>query len=205
MFTVPPRKREAWLTTLGPPVQTFRDEWIQRFIQRCIHHFPQLNQHFTTLVTNCIWTIIDPIRCTYLAAVIPGDQKGRRLNIWWESVSPWSNPMMVKLDELLWFGNDFQKLNKVSNFGIYPMPWVDKLVGSLRRLHFSSTHKFRTCYWQILYPLSLANRAMSGICTWLGLAAPRPTFLALSDLYALSGNEIKMGVFLYASWHYGHN
>lgn len=106
-----------------------------------IAHIPYRSHHIYT-----------PTRCNYLAAVIPADQKGMRLKIWWEIVSPLSNPMMAKLDELLWFCNDFQKLNKVSNFEIYLMPWVEKLVESLRRLHFSSNHKLRTCHMSTTMP-----------------------------------------------------
>lgn len=46
--------------------------------------------------------------------------------------------VVPKPDCMLWLCNDFQKLDEVSEFDSYPMPWVDTLIERLGRPWFIS-------------------------------------------------------------------
>lgn len=41
--------------------------------------------------------------------------------------------MVPKLDETIWFCINYHKLNTVSKFDAYPMPWVNKLLQQLEK------------------------------------------------------------------------
>lgn len=58
-----------------------------------------------------------------------------------ESTSPWFNLAIVvpKPDGSPQFCNDFKKCNAISEFDSYPLPQVDDLTESLRRVRFIST------------------------------------------------------------------
>ncbi len=53
------------------------------------------------------------------------------------------------LDGTLRFGNDFRRINEVSEFDGYPMPWVDELLDRLGRAWFISTLDLTKGYWQV--------------------------------------------------------
>lgn len=68
-----------------------------------------------------------------------------------ESANLWPSPIVVapKPEGSLRVCNDFQRLNRVSEFDSYPLPWVDDLVECLGRAQFISTLDLITGYWQV--------------------------------------------------------
>lgn len=65
-----------------------------------------------------------------------------------ESACPWSSHILTapKPDRSLQICNNFRRLNQVSEFDFYPLPWVDDLVGCLGRAQFISTLDFTKGY-----------------------------------------------------------
>lgn len=59
-------------------------------------------------------------------------------------VSTWNN---LKYEITIW--NNFRKLNQVSEFDSYPMPWLDDLIKGLGRARFISTLDLTKSYWQV--------------------------------------------------------
>lgn len=68
-----------------------------------------------------------------------------------ESTITWPSLILIvsKPDSSLCLGNDFWKLNKVSEFNGYPMSWVDKLLKWLERTLLICTFDFTKGYWQV--------------------------------------------------------
>lgn len=56
--------------------------------------------------------------------------------------------MVPKPDGTIRFCNDFRKLNSVSKFDAYPMPWVDELVHRLGSSRYITTLNLTKGYWQ---------------------------------------------------------
>ncbi len=71
-----------------------------------------------------------------------------------ESRSDWASPIVLvpKPDGSVRFCVDYRKVNAVSKFDAYPMPWVDELLDRLGTAHFYSMLDLTKGYWQI--PLS---------------------------------------------------
>ncbi len=78
-------------------------------------------------------------------------QEMLRLGVIEPSRSPWSSPivMVPKPDGTLRFCNDFRRLNEVSEFDGYPMPWVDELLDRLGGTRYISTLDLTKGYWQV--------------------------------------------------------
>ncbi len=78
-------------------------------------------------------------------------QQMLKLGVIEPSNSPWSIPivMVPKPDGTLRFCNNFRRLNEVSEFDGYPMPWVDELQDRLGRARYISTLDLTKGYWQV--------------------------------------------------------
>uniref|UniRef100_A0A8C5LXD0 Integrase catalytic domain-containing protein n=1 Tax=Leptobrachium leishanense TaxID=445787 RepID=A0A8C5LXD0_9ANUR len=68
-------------------------------------------------------------------------KKMLELGVMEESHSSWSSPIVLvpKPDGSIRFCNDFRKLNSVSKFDAYPMPWVDELIDRLGTARYITT------------------------------------------------------------------
>ncbi|CAM4525512.1 unnamed protein product [Lepidochelys olivacea] len=86
-----------------------------------------------------------------------------------ESRSDWRSPIVLvpKPDGSVRFCMDFCKVNAISHFDAYPMPWVDELLERLGQAEFISTLDLTKGYWQI--PLTPTSRAKTAFPTPFGL------------------------------------
>ncbi len=86
-----------------------------------------------------------------------------------ESRSDWASPIVLvpKTDGSVRFCVDYRKVNAVSKFDAYPMPWVDELLDRLGTARFYSTLDLTKGYWQS--PLSPLSKEKSAFTTPFGL------------------------------------
>ena len=68
-----------------------------------------------------------------------------------ESNSAWCSPIVLvaKKDGTVQFCVDYCKMNDVSHFDVYPMPWVDELLDRLGTARCFTTLDLTKGYWQI--------------------------------------------------------
>ncbi len=98
--------------------------------------------------------------------------------------------MVPKPDGTLRFCNDFRRLNEISEFDGYPMPWVDELLDRLGRARYISTLDLTKGYWQV--PLSKMAKPKTAFSTpnghWqyrtlpFGLHGAPATFQRMMDI-----------------------
>ncbi len=86
-----------------------------------------------------------------------------------ESNSDWASPIVLvpKRDGSVRFCVDYRKVNAVSKFDAYPMPWVDELLDRLGSARFYSTLDLTKGYWQI--PLTPISKEKTAFTTLFGL------------------------------------
>jgi len=86
-----------------------------------------------------------------------------------ESHSAWASLIVLvnKPDGAIRFCVDYRKVNSVSKFDAYPMPWVDDLLDRLGTSRFFPTLDLNKGYWQI--PFSPESKEKSAFSTPYGL------------------------------------
>uniref|UniRef100_A0A3P8QWH1 ribonuclease H n=2 Tax=Astatotilapia calliptera TaxID=8154 RepID=A0A3P8QWH1_ASTCA len=106
-----------------------------------------------------------------------------RMGVIEESHSAWCSPIVLVAtkDGSIRFCVDYRRVNEVSRFDAYPMPWVDELLDRLGTARFFTTLDLTKGYWQI--PLSAEAREKTAFSTPYGLTDKmRADFSIMKDL-----------------------
>ena len=85
-----------------------------------------------------------------------------------ESISPWSQPLVIvtKKDGSPRFCIDFRKLNSITKKQIFPMPRIDEVLDSLGDACYFTTLDLASGYWQI--PMNPDDMEKTAFCTRQG-------------------------------------
>ena len=85
-----------------------------------------------------------------------------------ESISPWSQPLVIvtKKDGSPRFFIDFRKLNSIAKKQIFPMPRTDEVLDSLGDAFYFTTLDLASGYWQI--PMNPDDMEKTAFCTRQG-------------------------------------
>lgn len=85
------------------------------------------------------------------------------------SEGEWNSPIVIvpKKDGSLRICIDFRKLNAISFFDTYPMPWIEDLLERTGRGNYITTLDLCKGYWQ--FPLESQSRPLTAFRTSLSL------------------------------------
>ena len=82
------------------------------------------------------------------------------------STSEWAFPVLLVKDGLLQMCVDYRCLDTIAEADAYPMPCVDDLIDSLRRVKCIATLDLACSYWQV--PVEEASRNLTAVVTPVG-------------------------------------